>query len=106
MIMYCTIHCECGCGGDTLHPPTFRVYYGWLRPPAILYMCNPLTLETYSKAIALPTCPLTRSNVVFSRMSTIFSSLVLSVKRKSSSTHSTYLVVTCETARFLPANQP
>lgn len=39
-------------------------------------------------------------------MSTIFSTLVLDVKMKSSSTHSTYFVVTCDTARFLPANQP
>lgn len=49
---------------------------------------------------------LTRSSVVFSRMSTIFSSLVFAVKIKSSSTQSTYLVVTWDTARFLPANQP
>lgn len=49
---------------------------------------------------------LTRSKVVFSRMSTIFSNLVFAVKKKSSSTQSTYLVVTWDTARFLPANQP
>lgn len=49
---------------------------------------------------------LTRSRGVFSRMSTILSNLVFSVKMKSSSTHSTYLVITCDTARFLPANQP
>lgn len=39
-------------------------------------------------------------------MSTIFSSLVFDVKMKSSSTHSTYFVITCDTAKFLPANQP
>lgn len=49
---------------------------------------------------------LTRSRGVFSRISTILSNLVFSVKMKSSSTHSTYLVITCDTARFLPANQP
>lgn len=49
---------------------------------------------------------LTRSRVVLSKTSTSFSSLVLDVKMKSSSTHSTYFVVTWETARFRPANQP
>lgn len=48
----------------------------------------------------------TRSRVVLSKTSTSFSSLVLAVKTKSSSTHSTYFVVTWETARFRPANQP
>lgn len=49
---------------------------------------------------------ITRSRVVFSKTSTSFSNLVLAVKMKSSSTQSTYFVVTWETARFLPANQP
>lgn len=49
---------------------------------------------------------LTRSRVVFSRMSTIFSNLVFAVKMKSSSAQRTYLVDTWDTARFLPANQP
>ena len=49
---------------------------------------------------------LTRSRVVLSRTSTSFSSLVSAVKMKSASTHSKYLVVTWETARFRPANQP
>lgn len=49
---------------------------------------------------------LTRSRLVFSRTSTNFSTLVRGVKMKSSSTHRTYLVVTWEMARFLPANQP
>lgn len=50
--------------------------------------------------------PLTRSKLVFSNTSTIFSNLVLEVKMKSSSTHSTYLVVTWEIARLRPANHP
>lgn len=49
---------------------------------------------------------LTTSSSVFSRTSTSTSILVLLSKRKSSSTQRTYLVVTCEMARFLPANQP
>ena len=50
--------------------------------------------------------PHTRSRLVRSNTSTNFSSRVRAVKMKSSSTHRTYLVLTWETARFRPANQP
>lgn len=49
---------------------------------------------------------LTTSSSVLSRTSSSTSIFVSSLKRKSSSTQRTYLVVTCEMARFLPANQP
>lgn len=49
---------------------------------------------------------LTRSSGVRSSTSTSLSNRVRAVKMKSSSTHSTYLVVTWDTARFRPANQP
>ncbi|KAK2490274.1 hypothetical protein MC885_001090, partial [Smutsia gigantea] len=48
----------------------------------------------------------TRSSGVRSSTSTSLSSRVRAVKTKSSSTHSTYLVVTWDMARFRPANQP
>lgn len=48
----------------------------------------------------------TRSKGVRSSTSTSLSSCVRAVKIKSSSTHRTYLVVTWDTARFRPANQP
>lgn len=48
----------------------------------------------------------TRSSGVLSSTSTSLSSRVRAVKMKSSSTHSTYLVVTWDMARFRPANQP
>lgn len=52
-------------------------------------------------------CPSpTRSSGVLSNTSTSLSSRVRAVKTKSSSTHSTYLVVTWDMARFRPANQP
>lgn len=69
------------------------------------HKCTHLSAGTHSRFIA-KNSSITRSRVVFSKTSTSFSNLVLAVKMKSSSTHSTYFVVTWETAKFLPANQP
>lgn len=79
------------------HPPGWNTHSTYSAK-------TPRQRHTYQKRGIRPS--LTRSRVVLSKTSTSFSSLVLAVKMKSSSTHSTYFVVTWETARLRPANQP
>lgn len=69
-------------------------------PPRTPTFLSPSFLMITDRSLSLTT-----SSSVFSRTSTSTSILVLLLKRKSSSAQRIYLVVTCETARFLPANQ-